>query len=134
MITLQLPLDVWIPRKTGEDKRIALNLNIYRNAHHYTLNAAKAIMKEIVAKEVERLGIQPIGKGPWRFTYTIYPATGRSFDLANVGPVVQKFTDDALIECGIIPDDNYKIVIPGGYPFGGVDKENPRAELTITAL
>ena len=135
MITIRLPLEVWIPRKTGEDKRIALNLNIYRNAHHYTLNKAKEIMKEVVIQEINRDMTPPVlGKGPWQFTYTIFPATGRAFDLGNVCSIVQKFTDDALVECGVLIDDNYKIVRRCIYAFGGIDKEDPRAELTITAL
>lgn len=126
---LCIPLSVTIPRKTKAPKRVALNLNIYRNTHHMTLNQAKAVLKEHVRQEIGR--IESIGPGPWEFVYTIFPATGRAFDLGNVGSIVQKFTDDALVELGIIKDDNHKIISRVIYAFGRVDKENPRAELEI---
>jgi len=129
---LILPLEVMIPRKTREDKKIILNLNIYRNAHHFTLNAAKKEMLEHVRQALLPCGDIPAP--PFRFTYTIFPPTGRSFDLGNVGAIVQKFTDDALIELGVIKDDNMKIVKEVVYRFGGVDKENPRAELNIESI
>jgi len=125
---LTLPLEVMIPRKTREDKRFPLNLNIYRNAHHFTLNAAKIEMVEHVKLALpEAYHLTP----PFRFIYTIFPATGRAFDLGNVGSVVQKFADDALIQLGVIKGDNMKIVREVVYRYGGVDKENPRAELHI---
>jgi hypothetical protein len=126
---LSIPLAVEIPRKTKPAKRVALNLNIYRNTHHMTLNQAKAAIKEHVRLAIGR--VENIGPGPWEFIYTIFPQTGRAFDLGNVGSIVQKFTDDALVELGVIKDDNHKIISRVVYEFGQIDKENPRAELTI---
>ena len=128
---ITLPLEVWIPRKTREDKRFILNLNYYRNAHYMTLNDAKHEWAKYV--QMAALGIEPI-PGRFRFTYTTFPATGRAFDLGNVCPIIQKFTDDALIDSGLIKDDNYKIVSEINYRFGKVDKENPRAELMIEEI
>jgi len=128
---LTLPLEVWIPRKTTEDKRFTMNLNIYRNAHHMTLNQAKMQMKAHVGLALDGNHAGPDEAAPYRFTYTIFPPTGRAFDLGNVGSIVQKFTDDALVELGVIKDDNHKIISEVVYRFGGVDKENPRAELLI---
>lgn len=73
-------------------------------------------------------------KPPYVFIYTIYPNSNRKFDLGNVCSIIQKFTDDALIELGIITDDSYKIIPNINYRFGGVDKENPRAELEIISV
>ena len=127
-VIISLPLVIFIPRKTKEDKLFALNLNNYRNAHHFTMNNAKKIMKEIVERIVEGV-IFP--DPPYIFSYTIYPESARKFDLGNVAPGIQKFTDDALVELGKIKDDNYKIIQEVHYYFGGIDKENPRADLNI---
>lgn len=135
---LILPLSVTIPRKKGEDKVFPLNLNIYRNAHHMTLAQAKILYKEAVTKAM----CSPTGKfvplnlgtGPFLFVYTVFPATNRAFDLGNVCSIIQKFTDDALIELKAISDDNYKVVREVRYQFGRVDKERPRAELSIRVL
>jgi hypothetical protein len=126
-----LPFSVILPRKTKADKVFALNLNIYRNTHHMVLNQAKIAWKDVVARAVER---NIVTGPPYAFTYTAYPATNRKFDLGNVLSIIQKFTDDALIEMGIIPDDSYKVIPAVSYRFGNVDKENPRVELEISTV
>ena len=125
-----LPLSVTLPRKTKADKIFALNLNIYRNTHYLVLNQAKIAWKDIVEKTFWRSPFM-LGDGPYRFTYTVYPASNRKFDISNVCSIIDKFTCDALIEIGVITDDSYKIIPSIDYRFGGVDKENPRVELNI---
>jgi hypothetical protein len=127
-----LPLSIVIPRKTKEDKVFILNLKRYRNTHHMTLNQAKANYKEAVEAAAKELG--ELGPPPYKFVYTVYPSSSRAFDLANVLPIIQKFTDDALIELGVISEDNYKIIRSIAYEFGAVDKDNPRAELEIIGV
>jgi hypothetical protein len=124
-----LPLSVTLPRKTKADKVFMLNLNIYRNAHFQILNQAKIVFKDQMR---EILWDYVCMEGPLHFTYTVFPANNRAFDLGNVCSIIQKFTDDALVELEVIKDDSYKIVRSIDYRFGGVDKEHPRAELEIT--
>jgi hypothetical protein len=76
-----LPLSVTIPRKTKEDKVFTLNLNIYRNSHHFTLNTAKTLWGDIVTAAAIHATMPD--KPPYRFTYTVYPSSGRKFDLGN---------------------------------------------------
>lgn len=129
---LILPLSVTLPRKKAADKVFNLNLNIYRNTNFHTLNQAKVAYKDIVAYALSaRLNYCAIGKPPYIFIYTIYPSNNRKFDIGNVLPICQKFTDDALIELGIIPDDSYKYIKANLHKFGNVDQENPRIELEI---
>lgn len=134
---LTLPLSIVIPRKTKEDRVFWLNMNVFRNAHYQVMSDAKILYKDHVLLALtdvplpERLKWKEHINGPYRFTYRIFPPNHRAFDLANVCPSVQKFTDDALIELGYLKDDNYKIVSEINYRFGGVDKLNPRAELEI---
>jgi hypothetical protein len=130
---IKLPLSVTLPRKTKADKVFILNMNIYRNTHHMTLNQAKVAWKDVVRNALIGNRVSPLTSGPYQFTYTVYPANNRAFDIGNVLPIVQKFTDDALIELGVISDDNYKHINRNVHIFGGVDKENPRVELWITA-
>jgi Holliday junction resolvase RusA-like endonuclease len=134
-VKIILPFGVKIPRKTKEDKIFALNLNIYRNAHHMILNQAKILWKNIVLEAVQQVSVCDIKYNiPYHFTYTAYPCSHRKFDLGNILPIVQKFTDDALIDIGLLTDDNYKIISYISYRFGGVDKENPRIELEIRSI
>jgi len=128
---LSLPLFVDLPRKKG-NKRFYLGLNPYRNTHFQILNHAKELYKHQVLLATMEIK-EKLPPPPYLFEYTIYPGTGRKFDLANVLPIVQKFTDDALIHFGIIFDDSYKVIHAINYRFGGVDKDNPRAELSISS-
>jgi hypothetical protein len=99
------------------------------------LNQAKVAWKEIVEDAVRiALNSAPCNeylRPPLRFIYTVYAVNNRAFDIGNVLPVIQKFTDDALIELKIIPDDNYKVIAENVHVYGGVDKDNPRVELEI---
>lgn len=124
-----LPLSVTLPRKTTVDKVFQLNLNVYRNAHYMILNQAKIAYKDLVWTATR--GFVPSPYPPYFFSYTVYPGSNRAFDLGNVLPIVQKFTDDALIDLKIIKDDNYKVINRVGYQFGGVDPDHPRVELEI---
>lgn len=38
---------------------------------------------------------------------------------------------DLLVDCGILPDDNWYICGDIRLKFGGVDAQNPRTEITI---
>lgn len=134
-----LPLLVTIPRKTKADKVFALNLNIYRNSHHFTLAAAKILWKGIVETALKSCSLSKYDMCRQRgvqhsFTYTVFPVSGRKFDIANVCSIIDKFTCDALVEFGIITDDSYKVIPEVNYRFGAVDKENPRCELVIGPL
>lgn len=133
---LDLPLAVTIPRKTKADKTFILNMNVYRNAHYMTLNQAKVKFKEIVACNISLMDLKcgDFPSPPFSFNYTVYPKNGRAFDVANVLSVIDKFTCDALVELGIISDDNYKNIGRLTYQIGPQDKNCPRAELVIEHL
>lgn len=125
-----LPLFVLIPRKTKESKKVILNLNVYRNLHHITNNQAKVIYKEIIKLSLP--GNQHLlSCPPYQFTYVLYQQSKRHTDISNILSIVDKFTCDALVELGHLADDNYKFISEVVYKYGGVDKENPRAELFI---
>lgn len=130
---VSLPLDIILPRKRTVDKKFILNLNDYRNTHYHTLDDAKKIYKEHVQARLIDARVKGTGdvEPPYHFIYTVFPKTKRDFDLGNVLSIVQKFTDDALIDLGLIEDDNHRIINLITYRFGEVDKENPRVELEI---
>ena len=130
---LSLPLSVTIPRKTKEDKVVAINLNVTRNLHYHVLNQAKQMWTGLVNAALMKVWYDDadMAAPPYLLTYTVYPGSGRAFDIANVCAAVDKFTCDALQELEIIKNDNYKYIPAVNYRFGGIDKENPRCELRI---
>ena len=109
-------------------QRYSCNLNGYRNAHYRVTNAMKKKFKEIITPQVEKL---PRFEKPIKIHYKIFYENKRLFDIDNVVSVIAKFSQDALTELGVIPDDNYKHIIQITGTFGGVDRENPRIEMRI---
>jgi len=112
-------------------KRYSCNLNGYRNAHYRVTNSMKKKFKELIKDQVEAL---PRFCNPIRIHYKIFYENKRLFDIDNVLSVVAKFSQDALTELGVIPDDNYKHIKQITGTFGGVDKENPRVEMRIKEI
>ena len=90
------------------NKKFALNLNVYRNAHYQTLNKAKIIFKnQLLAEYPELLKIKAQRA---EIGYEIERNDNRKFDTMNIISIVDKFFLDALVEFECIPDDNYSYV------------------------
>ena len=107
-----------------------LNLNQYRNTYFRTLNAVKINYKEQMQSQI---AIGP-GYNKVASIYTVYPGNKRLFDLGNVCCIHQKFFEDALVETGKLPDDNYTNIPLTVYVFGGIDTANPRVEVELVDL
>ncbi|QWY83516.1 holliday junction resolvase RusA-like protein [Rhizobium phage RHph_X2_28B] len=115
--------------KKKQDK-FYLNLNVYRNAHFRKLNDAKVKFKELVKDAIDTL---PSMKQV-ELIFTLFMGSQRSADLSNICSVVDKFFCDALVELGKLPDDDYDVISAVDYRFGGVDKNNPRVDVTLKPL
>jgi len=121
------PLFVHLPRKTKEDKKILLNLNVYRNLHYISSNQAKVIYKEQMKKQLKGKKL----KTPIDIKFVLWKKTKRKVDRANILSIVEKYFCDALLELGCIPDDNDEYIKSTHYYTGGIDKENPRVDIQI---
>lgn len=129
MHTVCLPLHVDLPTKKKRD-RFLLNLNAYRNTHYFRLNKAKELYEELVNKIIADLpSMLKI-----ELTFRLFMGSARSADLSNICSIVDKFFCDALVNSGKIPDDNYDVISSVNYQFGGIDKNNPRVEVSITPI
>lgn len=122
----ELIFDVPLRVRVSKKKFFILNLNNYRNAHHRVLSTAKNNFTDIIVSMGLRDKFQKI-----RVVYKIYPATNRNYDGMNVISVIDKFTMDALVKVGVIPDDNIKHVVCPLWEPMPPDKENPRVEVLI---
>ena len=116
------PLFVTIPRKTVKDKRIALNMNTYRNLHHRISNDAKKAYSEALREQLRNLTIQT----PVEVTYKVYKASKRRLDKMNVISVVSKFLLDSITDYGCWEDDNDDYVKTETILPTELDRENPR--------
>ena len=120
---IDLPLEVYYTK----NKKFILNLNNYRNAHYRTLASAKKIYADNLVDRISH----PKYEEPVVLIYTYYAKSKRRLDVSNPCSIIDKFTCDALVKAKIIEDDSFKQIKKVSYVFGGVDKHNPRCELTI---
>lgn len=134
MLSVVLPLYATIPRKTKKDKKFALDINIYRNLNHFTLNDIKKRIADIVTAQLRANGkVIPL-VCPVKVTVNLWFPNKVSRDVANFAPVAQKFADDAVVKYGYLPDDKVPYIIKTEYNFMGYDKINPRFEITYETL
>lgn len=106
----------------------SLNLNVYRNLHFYQLSYQKNAFHKYVKTRLS--GLPRLGKV--KLHYEIHPKSKGRLDTMNVGSVVDKFFSDALVECGVIEDDDYNNVIFNSFCFGSVNPKDPHVLITIT--
>jgi len=88
-----------------------LNLNVYRNLNYHILNQMKVNFRDnllIEHREFLKNRFQSL-----KISYTIIPHNKVLFDTQNILSIVDKVFCDALVDSGIIPDDNYTIVSHG---------------------
>ena len=95
-----------------------------------TLNTVKKRYKEAIKDQIDKLP----DYNKVTIHYKLFPKTKHLTDIGNVTAVHKKFFEDALVECGHLPDDNYNYVIGSSESFGHIDKDNPRVEITITEV
>jgi hypothetical protein len=122
--TISVPLSVPVTKK---GRHWHLNLNQYRNTHFQTLNKAKVAFHDIVAPRLKALPRM----SAVRLVYTLFPRNNQLCDTNNICSIVDKFFSDTLVSCGIIEDDNFRIVVGSAFEYGEIDKSDPRVEVTI---
>lgn len=115
----------------GVTKKGAIAVNWYRNAHHHESNAAKKKFKLLIQDQLNQFDKI---ETPIKIKYTYYAARNNSPDLDNFIGTVKKFFQDALVESGLIEDDNINFIVGNSESYGGIDKENPRVEAEIKQL
>ena len=108
-------------------KYFTLGLNQYRNTHFRTLNTIKKRYKELMAPQILNLPVMD----KVIMHYSLFPATKHLCDLDNKCSIIAKMVQDAIVELGKLPDDNYLHVIGVTMELGNIDKDNPRCEIKI---
>jgi len=133
-ITLNLPLDIvyYVRKKDNKDMKFILNLNNYRNTHHRILHTAKDVYEQVVIGLLPENSKELLFGHKVRVSFKYFPNSNRLIDVSNPVAILEKFATDALVKAGVISDDNYRVLVGSdGWTYGGVDKENPRCEMTI---
>ena len=96
---LIIPLHIEIRRK-----KHYLNLNNYRNWHHYLSNNIKRKFKKVVQDQLYFKLNHP------KIIYQLYYPDMRKRDKMNIICIVDKFLMDSLVECGCLVDDSDEFI------------------------
>lgn len=110
--TVRLPSYVNISSKMVK----AVNLNVYRNLHHYQLSTQKNNFTDDV---MPLLRDKPKAEKVW-IHYTVFSSKDGTCDTMNVGAISDKYFSDTMVKAGKIPDDSRHHVILCTFSFGGV--------------
>lgn len=109
-------------RKKREPKKYFLNLNVYRNLNMHVNNNLKIMFKKEVVSLLEEQNINKNLKlNSIEVHYELFFPDKRGRDIMNVGSIIDKFALDAIVEYGVIEDDNYKFIKNQSFTFGGFD-------------
>lgn len=100
--------------------------NAYRNWHYFLKNKVKQHYHQLVKNQVTSTRVE----GQYRLEIQVYLKNPNS-DASNVASRIEKFSLDALQECGVIINDNSKYHIGTAWTFEGIDKDNPRCVVTL---
>lgn len=127
MIKIDCPVFINLPRKTMPPRKVAINLNVYRNLHHQINNQVKDTFSEGMRRVLSDVKL----KDELYITYKYYKGSNRRSDKNNVISIVDKFFCDSLVKYDIIPDDNDNIIISTHNHQTEIDKLNPRVEARL---
>ncbi len=114
----------------GVTKGGSISVNWYRNAHYQTSNKAKIEFKRQIQSQLDLFDKI---EAPIKIKYTYYAKANNSPDLDNFVGTVKKFFQDALVESGLIEDDNINYIVSNSESYGGIDRKAPRVEAEIVS-
>lgn len=117
--------------KTKKDKTFLVNLNWFRNAHHFISNEVKQYFNEEIITQLKTQELKKI-EGQYELAI-IYHYKNTTSDLDNVAAMGNKFFNDAMQAMGTVENDNVKFCKKSTYYVGEQDKDNPRLELFARA-
>lgn len=124
ILVLKLPLHAPIPTKAEPNAKTPLNKNTERNLDRFNYDKAKKNYKAIVEETLNTYtGIYEKPTKPIKLVFKIFKKQNRECDVGNYC-IVEKFTSDALVELGYIPDDNFKHVKNIEFKWGGIVGED----------
>ena len=113
-------------------KKKHINLNNYHNWHYQVRNKIKQTYKEIVNRK-----LQKHSNCNWQkveIQLIMIRGDKRRVDRSNVLCLHEKFFCDAIVDLGIIPDDNDKHLIKTTYLTGEPCKIKPRVEIKLSLV
>jgi len=114
--------------KTKPDKVHLIGMNFFRNAHHFIQNKLKQDLEQYLKDSFN--GSLDIITSTYKVHYTLY-YKNPACDGSNIIALSEKIFLDFAQSVNLITNDNVKYHLGSSWSIGGIDKENPRVEITI---
>ena len=115
--------------KTKHEKVWLVGDNAFRNWHYFLKNEVKQYYHMLVGEQID----DTVVKNQYKMFIDLYLKNPAS-DGSNVASRMEKFTLDGLQECGVVVDDNSKYHMGTTWELKGMDKTDPRVEITLQIL
>ncbi len=120
-VSIKLPLSIPMPTKKNPKAKFYLNKNSEGNANRYVYDKAKQKLKDIVLCELGD-NRDPIDE-PVIIITSIYKKNKTLCDVGNY-LIVEKFATDAIVDFGLLKDDNFNYVKGVFGVWGGFSNES----------
>jgi hypothetical protein len=101
------------------DGELPPNLNKYRNLHYMALDKQKKQWAKIIKTLVQEQQIEPMTRIHQR--YEFWFKDRREHDPDNYA-CCAKFINDGLVDAGILPRDNFEVIVSLTVNQGGISK------------
>jgi Holliday junction resolvase RusA-like endonuclease len=115
--------------KTKPDKTFMVNLNWWRNSHHFIKNEVKVWFTDEILRQLKEQDAKKI-EGPYELAIVYHYKTVTS-DLDNVCGLGAKHANDAFQKYGLVENDDVRHCKKSAFYVGEKDKDNPRLEVFI---
>ena len=115
-----LPLPVYSKGRGDKKRELLVSVNTWLPMHYIQKNNVKQAYHKVAEEFVKTL---PKYKNLVPH-YTLYFKGKRKKDIDNYTAPLHKFLMDALVEGGVIEDDNYDYVTGFSTKFGGIEDNN----------
>ena len=125
MLTITLP--IYWTRGVRKPKTSLMGMNWYRNAHFQEQNKFKQEFGELVLNQIKG---NLIKFDKFETDIKVFYKS-KVCDPSNIVPLTEKVILDTLQSAGILKQDNVQHHIRGTWSVAGLDKDNPRCEITI---
>ena len=126
--TISMPLYLF----TGVKKKVKtyINMNAINTLHFQVRGKVKRSYEKIAWEKIHKLRFDKV----ITLEFVLWKADKRRGDRANVLSMHEKFFCDALTKSGCIVDDDDKHIESSTYRTGGLDRQNPRVDITIREI
>lgn len=107
---IKVPLFVTLPRKTKKDKKVMLNMNVYRNLHYIIENQCKEAFFKQIQPLLPKDRLKSLEVSCQLYKCKTKGREIKKLDKSNVYAVLSKYFFDSLVLNGNIPDDNDQVI------------------------